>query len=355
MIQTRVKKVQKSLTKWGVDAIIVQSPVDLFYLTGIELSAGSMVIGKQHETLIVDGRYFEKCQKETPFKVVKMAPDALGKSKALAGAKRVGFGQESTSFANYLKLKKELSQELINLSRPIEQIRAIKDPSEIVLIEKAVHMMSRGFDFLCTRLRRGVFEKTLAKELEMFWLTSGADKLAFEPIIAFGKNSSMPHYRAGGSPLKPNDAILVDIGCVVDGYAADMTRMLFYGKADPRLEKIYEVVRQAQMKAIKAIKPGVKAAKLYDIAKKVIDQAGFGDSFLHGLGHGIGLEVHEYPKINAEAKDYILEAGMCVTIEPGIYLPNIGGVRIEDMLLVTADGYRELTGCPKAEVILPVV
>jgi Xaa-Pro aminopeptidase len=153
----------------------------------------------------------------------------------------------------------------------------------------------------------------------------------------------------------PNDAVLVDIGAFVEGYAADMTRMFFFGKPDPRLAAIYEVVRDAQNKAIKGTKPGVTSSKLYDISKKAIEKAGYGEHYLHSLGHGIGLEVHEYPILRADPHPCTLAPGMCVTIEPGIYLPGIGGVRIEDMVLVTKDGHRELSGCPKAQVILPVV
>lgn len=358
MKQSRIKKVQKALSLWGVDAFLVTSPIDLHYLTGLELSAGTIVVSGDDAILIVDGRYYEKCKKETSFTLEKQAPGALLKvfrKKDFKSLKRVGFGQECTSYAAYLKLQEEVPGELIPLMKPVEQIRAIKEAGEVAAIEKAALMVTAGFDFLAGRLRIGVTEKTLAKELEMFWLQLGIDKLAFEPIIAFGKNSSMPHYRASHTPLKPNDAVLVDIGAFVNGYAADMTRMFFFGRPDPRLAAIYDVVRDAQSKAIKAVKPGATSSKLYDISKMVIDKAGYGKHYLHSLGHGIGLEVHEYPILRHDANPCILAPGMCMTFEPGIYLPGIGGVRIEDMVLVTKDGRRELTGCPKAQVVLPII
>jgi Xaa-Pro aminopeptidase len=183
----------------------------------------------------------------------------------------------------------------------------------------------------------------------------GADRMSFDPIIAFGKNSSMPHYRSGQTKLKPKDIVLVDIGVVFNGYASDMTRTFFFGKPDPRLEKIYDIVLSAQTKSMKAIKPGISCAKAYEVSKKTIDDAGYGDKYLHGLGHGIGLECHEYPRLNAAAKESLFEPGMCVTVEPGIYLPNIGGVRIEDMVLVTKDGHRNLTSLyPKTKEIIAV-
>jgi len=349
----RLNKVQKSLVKWGVDALVVTSPVDLFYLSGIEMTSGMALITKKQGYLLVDGRYLEKCQKQKMLKVIKQAPKAL--QKLLTKKMSLGFDQVNMSYLSYSKLQEEVPCELVPLSSPIEQIRAIKEPEEIKALERSIRMLTMGFDFISTRLRNGVSEKVLAKELELFWLNAGADKLAFDPIIAFGKNSSMPHYRAGCVLLKPNDAVLVDIGVVVDGYASDMTRMLFYGKPDPHLAEIYDIVLAAQEKAIKNVKPKVIGANLYNTAYKVIDSAGYGKAFMHGLGHGIGLDVHEFPILRATARDVHLEPGMCVTIEPGIYLPNIGGVRIEDMVLVTKTGHKVLTTCPKAKVILPIV
>lgn len=349
----RVVKTQKMLAKWGVDALIVTNPLDLLYLSGIEMSAGMAYIGKNEAYLLVDGRYLEKCQKQRFLKVVKQAPGLL--AKLVTKKMRLGFDQLHTSYAVYCKIKDEVTCQIVPLNSPVEQIRAIKEADEIKALQKSAHLLTLGFDFLTTRLRQGVSEKTLAKELELFWLTHGADRLAFDPIIAFGKNSSMPHYRAGSDLLRPNEAVLVDIGVMLDGYASDMTRMLFFGKPDPRMAKIYDIVLAAQTKAIKQVKPKANCAKLYETAFKVIDKAGFGPAFMHGLGHGIGVDVHEYPTLRATAKEDELEVGMCVTIEPGIYLPNIGGVRIEDMVLVTKDGHEVLTNCPKTMMILPVV
>lgn len=354
----RIQKVRKSLKGWKVDALLVTNPVDLHYLTGLELSAGTCVISKEAACLIVDGRYFEKCKKETSFKVERQAPLALSKTLSNRGfkaCKRVGFAEDSTSYASYIRLKEAVIGELVPLSRPVEHIRAVKEGDELRAIERAARLVESGFEFLASRLRIGVTEKMLARELEIFWLQMGADKLAFESIIAFGKNSSMPHYRASNVALKPNDAVLVDIGAFVDGYAADMTRMFFFGKPDTRLAKIYDIVQEAQKKAIKGTKPGITASSLYNISKKVIDKAGHLEHYLHGLGHGIGLEVHEYPILKPENQNSLLLPGMCLTIEPGIYLPGVGGVRIEDMVVVTKEGHRELTGCPKARVILPII
>lgn len=351
--QKRISTVQKSLSSLAVDTLVITDPIDLFYLSGMHLSLGTIVIKKNAATLIVDNRYFEKCQKEASLPVVPLEPDAL--KNLLSKSKIVGFAQENLTYASFLKLQQATKATLVPLEFPMQQIRAIKEPSEVKALEKAIELCYQGFDFIKDHLRVGVTESSLAKDLEIFWLKNGGEKLSFDSIIAFGKSSSMPHYRASNTALKANQIVLVDIGVVVDGYASDMTRVFFFGKPDPRLEKIYDIVLDAQQKSIKAIKPSVSCAKAYDVSKKIIDRAGYGDKYLHGLGHGIGLETHEYPNLRAANKDILLQPGMCVTVEPGIYLADVGGVRIEDMVLVTDDACRNLTsGYPKAKIILPV-
>lgn len=353
MSQNRLKKVQKALANWGVDAFVVTDPVDLYYLSGIKLSLGTIVISKKKATLIVDSRYFEKCQKEACLPVFLTAPGVV--ANELSGYKKIGFSSESLTYSAFTKLQQEVSGTLVPLEYPMQQIRAIKEPGEVALLEKAIDLCYKGFDLVISCLQKGVTEESIAKKLEIFWLTEGGDGLSFDSIIAFGKNSSMPHYRSGSTVLKPKDIVLVDIGVVVNGYASDMTRTFFFGKPDPRLEKIYDIVLAAQEKSIKAVKPDVSCAKLYEVSKKAIEKAGFGDKYLHGLGHGIGLETHEYPALKTISKSISLKPGMCITIEPGIYLPELGGVRIEDMVLVTKDGHRNLTSAyPKDKIILPV-
>ncbi|MCE5294652.1 MAG: Xaa-Pro peptidase family protein [Chlamydiales bacterium] len=353
MSQKRIKKVQKALPGWGVDTLVLTDPIDLFYLSGMHLSLGTIVVKKDVATLIVDNRYFEKCQKEACLPVVPLELDAL--DKLLTKSKTVGFAQENLTYASFLKLQQATRATLVPLEFPMQEIRAIKEPAEVKALEKAIELCYQGFDFIKDHLRVGVTESTLAKDLEIFWLKNGGEKLSFDSIIAFGKSSSMPHYRASNTALKANEIVLVDIGIVVDGYASDMTRTFFFGKPDSRLEKIYDIVLDAQQKSIKAIKPGISCAKAYEVSKKVIDRAGFGERYLHGLGHGIGLETHEYPNLRAANKDILLQPGMCVTVEPGIYLPDIGGVRIEDMILITKDACRNLTAdYPKTKTILPI-
>lgn len=337
----RIKKLQKMLSEFGVDYLIITHPIDLFYLLGLSLSAGTLLVSKKEARLFVDGRYLEKCTHALNIAVEKLASGYL---KGIAKRKKVGFAADTTTYAEYLKFTEALPHEkLVPLYQPIEKLRVIKDASEIKAIEKACKLLLRGYDFLKTKLRVGITEKELAKSLELFWISEGADRVAFDPIIAFGANSSMPHYRAEATKLKKGDAILVDIGVVVDGYASDMTRMLFFGNMHPKMKEIYQIVHKAQKAAIDRARPGVTSQELYDTAMRVIDKAGYRDAFLHSLGHGIGLEVHEYPTLRRDPTPCILQPNMVVTIEPGIYLPGLGGVRLEEMILITKSGHKILT------------
>lgn len=353
LIVDRIRKIQKSLKSLNIDALLITSSQDLFYLIGLDISTGSLIVDKERAILVVDGRYIETCRKNLRIEVIAQAPGAL--SKALEKNERVGFSSDSTSYANFIKLREEINEqrELIPLVKPIEKIRVIKEKKEIDLIKKSCDLCIKGFEFLYTRLEEGITEKALARELELFWISQGADRLAFEPIIAFGENGSMPHYRAANIPLKKGDSILIDIGVVLNHYASDMTRMAFYGTPDPRITEIYEIVKKAQEAAIAACRPGITSQNLYEIAMDVIREAGYAEAFLHSLGHGIGLDVHEFPILKKDPSPCLLELGMVLTIEPGIYLPGVGGVRIEDMVLITKEGHTILTPCPKS-VIFPI-
>ena len=345
----RIQKVQKALKSYKIDALVVQNPVDLFYLTGVELSLGTLVISEKSARLFVDGRYIEKCKANCAVDVGNLLQqdiDAYCKKH-----KAIGFDADSTSYQAYTVLSKANSH-LVPLSKPIEKIRAVKEASEIKAMERAGKLCMKGFDFLCTQLKTGVTEKALARALEIFWLSNGGEKLAFDPIIAFGKNSSMPHYRAQDTKLCAGDIVLIDIGVMVDGYASDITRIVFYGKPKAKLLEIYDIVKKAKDTAFEACCPGIEASDLYKVAAKVIEKAGYKEAFLHGLGHGIGLNVHEYPILRATVTDAPLQASMAVTLEPGIYLPGIGGVRLEDTVLVTKTGCRAITTAPEEKIIM---
>ena len=192
-------------------------------------------------------------------------------------------------------------------------------------------------------LKEGVTERDIATELEIFWRRNGVDKPAFDPIIAFGKNTSMPHYSTGNVSLQKNQAVLMDIGVEKDHYCSDMTRMAWYGKVTPEFINIAKIVQAAQKAALDLCRPGVLLSDLDSAARNIISEAGYAENFSHGLGHGIGLEVHEYPSVRKQENDIELQKGMLITIEPGIYIKDFGGVRIEDTVLITDNGYESLT------------
>ncbi|MEI8124211.1 MAG: Xaa-Pro peptidase family protein [Parachlamydiaceae bacterium] len=334
---SRLKQLQKVLD----DALIVSDKTDLFYLTGLDLSAGGLIVHRGGAELCVDGRYIETCRKHSPFPV--HLTDTLKMVTELP-IKTLAFDSTTTSYQNYEKLQK-CGIELVPLDSPLKFQRAIKDKNEISLLKEAGALGSSGFDFLCSLFRERISEKECAVELEIFWKRKGSHSLAFDPIIAFGTNSSMPHYRAGDAMLKRGDTILIDIGVNLNNYNSDMTRMAFYGEPDPRLLEIHSIVQKAQHAALKLCRPGTLIGELDAAARDLIVAHGYGAQFTHSLGHGIGLNVHEYPTIrNVEPyRQIALTPGMAITIEPGIYLPDIGGVRIEDTVVITDKGCENLT------------
>ena len=346
--QLRLEKLQNSIKNLKVDGLLIEDQTDLFYLTGLHLSAGTLFVDKNGAELFVDGRYIESCKKNCPFPVILsdfISLEAMLKKSSMKEAKTVAFDSTTTSYSQYEKFKKNSHITLIPLEAPLKLQRAIKDAFEIEALRKAAILGYRGFEFVSTLLKEGISEQECAQELELFWKKQGSQGLAFESIIAFGKNSSMPHHRAGKETLKLNDIALIDIGVNLDNYNSDMTRVVFFNKPHKTLLAIHDIVEQAQLEALKLCREGVLIGDIDKAARKYITDKGYGNNFNHNLGHGIGLNIHEYPSIkNVPPFDKTpLKAGMVITIEPGIYLPGIGGVRIEDSIVITKKGYENLT------------
>lgn len=356
----RLAKTQKYLQKEGCDILLIENTIDIFYMTGLDLSTGKLLIDSEGACLIVDSRYFEICQKKCPFSVAllkeNVIEDWLKERNALA---TLGFDSASTSYTRFLELKKMLKSfksrmasnqtlKLVALPSPLRMLRSIKDTDEIAMLKTAADLGSEGYDFLCNSLAEGVSEMELAIELEIFWKRKGSKALAFEPIIAFGENGSMPHYRPGNRRLKKGDSVLLDIGVNVQHYHSDMTRVVFFGNPSKKLQEIYDVVREAQRRALQLCLPGTPIKELDKAARSYIADKGYGEMFTHNLGHGVGLEIHEAPTLSQKGPDRLLELqeGMAITIEPGIYLPDIGGVRLEDTIVITSNGYENLTKRP---------
>lgn len=352
----RLNTLQQTIQANGCDALLITDATNLFYMTGLDLSAGKLLIHSKGADLLVDGRYIESCKKLSPFPVRLSDPasfEQLLNSPEFSHIRTLGFDSETTTVKNYESLKKmvidsskkERKLELIAIEAPLKLQRSIKDENEIQALREAATLGSKGYHFVCSLLKEGITELECAVELEIFWKKHGSKGVAFDPIIAFGPNSSMPHYRAGKTKLTQDDTVLIDIGVDLNHYRSDMTRVIFFGKPEPKMLEIHSIAQQAQEAALHLCKPGITLGQLDQAARRIIDTYGYGDKFTHSLGHGIGLDTHEYPTVkNAPPFDSIpLAKGMVITIEPGIYLPGIGGVRIEDTIVITENGFENLT------------
>lgn len=330
------------------DALLVDEAVDLYYLTGLQLSAGVLVVHAEGAHLLVDSRYYELAQKQASCDVVltdKMPLPQFLATPLLGSIKTIGFDSDHTPYSRFQTWQETLGRTLVPLKHPLAHLRMIKDAEEVELLRQAAALGVQGYDFVCTLLKEGISEAEIALELELFWKRRGSRGLAFEPIIAFGANGSMPHYRAGSTILKKGTSVLIDIGVNLAHYHSDMTRVVYFGEPHPKIKEIYAIVAQAQEKALALCRPGVNIGELDAAARGYIAEKGYGEYFSHSLGHGVGLEIHEAPTLRNQPpfKDMKLEVGMVITIEPGIYLPGIGGVRLEDTVVITPQGHENLT------------
>ncbi len=330
MDNSRIKRLEADLP------FFVEKGADLLYLTGLTLSKGKLFVKKGKTTLFVDGRYFEKAKKEAPCNV------QLWDEMKKIGDSQIGFDSAFVTYDGYLSIKKEMPQvEWIPKSDPVRELRSIKEPSEIAALKRAATLTFQGYQHIRSLLKEGITEEALALEFELYCRKNGASGLSFAPIIAFGENGAYPHYRAGKCKLKKDQAVLFDLGAIVDDYCGDMTRVAYFGKPDARIVHFEQLVASAKAKAMAHVKPGVKLGTLDQIVQDEFDKANVKRLYIHNLGHGVGLEVHEFPRIRFDGadKDVILEPGMVFTIEPGLYQPGVGGVRLEDTIVVTKTGF----------------
>lgn len=341
----RVKAFRQTFLSLGIEAFLVENPTDILYFTGLKMSRGKLLISERSSILCVDGRYKEMAAQNSPFPVRSIEQKAFLKiwqSNGWKSISTIGF-DTAISFAQYQSLKRffsKLKKRVKPCVMPIQKLRAIKDTVELRFLKKSAALLWEGFSYLQGQLKVGVTESELAYKFEFYCKQHGAEALSFDPIIAFGSNTALPHYHTGRKKLKKGDAVLVDIGIVLNGYSSDMTRMIFFGEVSKRIQELSKIVKLAHIEVLKACKPGVEIAELDLMARKVMGKEE--KHFLHSLGHGIGLDVHEYPLISKKTANVKLEAGMVVTIEPGLYVPGVGGVRYEDMIVITKTGHQNL-------------
>lgn len=341
----RLNKLQAFLAEQQLDAMLVSKPENRLYYSGFTGSSGLLVITGKQALLITDARYVEQAGKQaTHYDIIQHGTpleETLLRVIVKTGSKRIGFESNHLTVQQFEKLV-QLSPDLEWRGQTIDSLRQIKDEREIAVLRKAAALADAAFQHLLPLLKPGLAEKEIALELEYFMRRSGADKNAFDFIVASGTRSSLPHGVASEKLLQRGELLTLDFGCVYENYCSDITRTVALGNVDSQLAHIYEIVRQAQQAALQTLRPGLKACEADKVARDIIVCHGYGQYFGHGLGHGVGLAIHEEPRL-APSGNTVLEPGMIVTVEPGVYLPGLGGVRIEDTVLITAGGCERLT------------
>src|SRR3954469_24506608 len=348
--KARIKNLQQTLARYRLDALLVTHMPNVRYLCGFTGSSGALLVGPQGAALHTDGRYTLQAKQEVRgarVRIVKGSPSIA--ALAAASGHKVTIGVEADHVA--ISLRNLLSKaapksRLKPLSGLIERARMIKQPEEVQQLKAAVMLASGLFEVLLHGIKPGVAENHVAAELEYVARRSGAQGMSFETIVAAGPRSAMPHGVASGQPIPASGFVVLDYGVILAGYCSDMTRTVHVGTPGQKQRALYQAVLDAQLAAISAVHPGQEAGKVDQAARKVLKKAGFASYFTHSTGHGVGLEIHEPPRLGKDQKE-LLQPGMVITIEPGAYVPGLGGVRIEDMVLVTERSCQVLTPTPK--------
>lgn len=354
-----IKKLQAALkAAERFDGALILSPENRFYFTGFASSDGFLLVSADRAVFITDGRYIEAAQNQIQDCEVVLQQSAgkqlakiftdMGVSAAAVETERISVA-DFAKYGTFLKPVEAVPDSL--LDEMICNLRTVKTPQEIAKMKAAQRIAEAAFDHILNFIKPGKTEKEIALELDFFMLSHGAEALSFETIAVSGKKSSMPHGVPDCNTVQRGDFITMDFGAVVDGYHSDMTRTVAVGAVSERQKEVYSTVLRAQEAVLTALKPGLACKAADKIARDVITEAGYGAYFTHSTGHGVGVEIHEFPRLSARSAD-TLEIGEVVTDEPGIYIPGEFGVRIEDMALITPDGCENLTKCPKELIIL---
>jgi Xaa-Pro dipeptidase len=325
-----------------VDALLISTLANVRYLTGFTGSSATVLVGPAGSVFFTDGRYDEQSRHEVPDlpRVASMENPAgaiLDHARGL-GVRRLGFERHTVTVAQLERWEDRLEGiQLTGVGEEVERLRWVKDAEELALLRSAQDATDGAFEDILEALVVGITERQTAAQLELAMARHGADATSFDVIVAFGEHAAEPHHHPCHRALAEGDVIKMDFGALVAGYHTDMTRTVAFGEPVAELRKVHDVVAAAQQAGIDALRPGVLAADVDRAARSVIEDAGYGDRFTHGLGHGVGLDIHEGPSLRRDGDD-VVPAGAVVTVEPGVYLPGLGGVRIEDAVAVSEDG-----------------
>lgn len=356
----RRARVAARLDALGVDALAVTRLPNVRYLTGFTGSNAQVIVGREASVFLTDGRYAEQSRHEVSDLERRVYLDEraphLVRAWADLGASRVGFEPDGLTYAEWERLSEAVGDtQLVPADGEVEALRRVKDPDELELLERAQEAADVTFErvVLAGGLREGISERELGLELELGMRRAGADDKGFDTIVAFGDSAAEPHHEPIDRPLRRGDVVKLDFGALVGGYRSDMTRTVAFGEPDARIREIRDVVAAAQEAGIRAVRPGALNRDVDLAARSVIEEAGYGEAFSHGLGHSLGLEIHETPFLRWDSpEDHRLPEGAVYTIEPGVYVPGLGGVRIEDMVVVTSEGGRPMPRSTRELLVL---
>jgi Xaa-Pro aminopeptidase len=351
------KRVQDLLKKLSIDAVLISNGNNMRYISGFAGETGYVYISEKRHAVVTDFRYTIQAENEAEgYEIITIGnggyEEALNDILKTDGIKRLGFEAEEMLFATYHRLKDKLVvEELVPLGNEITAMRRIKTPRELEFIKQAEAIGDQVFAEILGFIKPGMTELEIAARIEYLLKVKGAQGCSFPAIVASGVNSSMPHAVPTSKKVEAGDFLTMDFGCVYEGYCSDMTRTIVIGKASEKQKEVYNTVLKAQLAALDYIKAGVKGKDVDKVARDIIYQAGYEGCFGHGLGHSVGLHIHENPRLSMLEED-IIEAGMTETVEPGIYIKGFGGVRIEDLVVVTKDGHENFTFSDKSLIEL---
>jgi Xaa-Pro aminopeptidase len=353
----RLQKLRSVLKANRLEALLITNPVNRKYMTGFTGTAGYVVVTEDRAWLFTDFRYMTQASAQASgYDIVEhgVSPLAsIGETLRAAGIAQLGFEQQHVSYGAYLSYAKELGDAftLMPTDSLIERLRRIKDEGELAVMRKAVAVADAAFEHILPVLKPGLSEREVALELEMFMRRQGAAGSSFEIIVASGERSALPHGVASDRVIGNNEFVKMDFGALYGGYCSDLTRTVVIGTPTAKHREIFDIVLEAQLAALDGIRAGIAGKEGDALARDVIAKHGYGEHFGHGTGHAVGMDIHESPRLS-KTEEALLEPGMVVTVEPGIYLPGFGGVRIEDIVVVTENGCDILTQSKKDFITL---
>ena len=357
-LKSRLQKLRQGLAEKEIDAIFISQPENRRYLSGFDGSSGYLLITPQNTILATDFRYMEQAKIQAPdyeiFQTIGGIVDWFPQLVAELNLKKLGFEAGHITFARYQQLSDILNKaqsqlRLIPVDGLVESLRAIKEPEEIELITKAAEISDAALEYIENMIDIGMSEKEVAWEIEKFIREKGSDTIPFDVIVASGANSALPHAKPSSRAIQSGELVVIDIGARFGGYSSDLSRTICLGTPDDTFRKVYDTVLRAQLTAMATITEGMSGSQIDNLARVVIEQAGYGQAFGHALGHGIGLASHEPPRLGPNSADK-LTSGMVFTIEPGIYLASWGGVRIEDAVVMEKGKVRAISKAKKMGV-----